>query len=264
MENNDKRKVAIRLKEYIKIISREYSGKINNDILCYLNNSDNLVEFNTSNTISFIVRNGKLLLPRIAYYVFDALKKEPNYGTNKNDKRSVSEYLDTNTTYLEYIDHAIVAGLDTIDYFEESLLHEAMHLCGSGGGDPLQEGINELKTRELAQKYNLKISGYGYPKEVEVAKMFQEIIGKENMDVLTFLNHQERLSFLNNSVGKDVATLYNQVSLEMLKSCRNYNVLIDKISSPIEKASLYDSIDYFSSHSLIESYKERNDTNYSK
>lgn len=257
--NSDKEKVEQILVKYINIICEEYGKYIGADTIIYLKeNIKHLVEFNSSSAISFIVKGGKLLLPKNAYIVFDVLKQNPNYGINSNDKRNVSEYLDTDTTYYDYINHAIVAGLDVIDYFLESLLHEAMHLCGSGGGEPLSEGLNELKTRELAQKYNLKISGYGYPKEVEVSETLQEIIGKDVMDRLTFIDSSERYQFLSNIVGADVANLYSQVSCQMLECCKKYNVLINEISDPFEKAMLYDSIDYSSAFSLIDSYKTKN------
>jgi len=64
-----------------------------------------------------------------------------------------------------------------------------------------KEGINELKTRELAQKYNIKIAAYGYSKEVEMAKKMQKIIGKETMDELTFIPRYERIVFLRDKLG---------------------------------------------------------------
>ncbi len=254
-KEQDLYEIIRQLTKYIEIIKKDYGSMMREETLSHFKNSSNqLVEFNSSNTISFIVRDGKLYLPQIAYHVFDILKKEPNYGKNRDDGKKPDEYLNTDTTYLEYINHAILSGMETIDYFEESLLHEAMHLCGSGGGDPLQEGINELKTRELAQKYKLKISGYGYPKETKIAQMLQNLIGKDNMDKLTFLSYKDRLEFLQNNVGNNFAILYEDVSNEMKKASNNYNAVINNVSSPIEKATKYDSIDYSNVYTIINSY----------
>ena len=154
-------------------------------------------------------KNGILLLPKVAYQIFQLLKNYENYGTKLNSHRNIADYLDTNTTYRGYITHLIESGMSVYDYFEESLLHETMHICGSRGGYPLEEGINELKTRELTQKYNIKIAAYGYSKEVEMAKKMQKIIGKETMDELTFISRYERIVFLRDKLGDEVAELYS-------------------------------------------------------
>ena len=187
--------------EYIKLILNNYSNCNREGILNVINYDSEIVKFNTSNTITFIVRDGVLLLPKAAYQIFPLLKQYKNYGTKLNSCRNIEDYLDTNTTYMEYINHIIEAGLSVYDYFEESLLHEAMHICGSQGGTPLEEGINELKTRELAQKNNIKIAAYGYSKEVEISKRLQQIIGKGLMDELTFIPSHLRKKFLTEKLG---------------------------------------------------------------
>ncbi len=142
----------LRIKEllykYIKLILDSYSNCDRKKILDIINNNSEIVKFNTSNTITFIVQDNVLLLPKAAYQIIPLLKQYKNYGTKFNSHRNIEDYLDTNTTYMDYINHIIESGIDVYGYFEESLLHEAMHICGSQGGTPLEEGINELKTRE--------------------------------------------------------------------------------------------------------------------
>ena len=150
--------------------------------------------------------------------------------------------------------HVIESKMDVYKYFEESLLHEAMHLCGSGGSLPLAEGINELKTRELAQKYNIAIAAYGYSKEVEIAKKLQEIIGKEIMDELTFVSNENRKDYLYKMLGNEIANLYELLSNEMIKSSNNYYYNISQISDPYEKAKLYETIDYRQINILLDNY----------
>ena len=144
--------------------------------------------------------------------------------------------------------------MSVYDYFEESLLHETMHICGSRGGTPLEEGINELKTRELAQKYNIKIAAYGYSKEVEMAKKMQKIIGKETMDELTFIPRYERIVFLRDKLGEKVAELYLQISDEMTKKSEDYYKKLSQVSDPFEKAELYDNIDYTDLYQIVDTY----------
>ena len=146
--------------------------------------------------------------------------------------------------------------MSVYDYFEESLLHETMHICGSRGGYPLEEGINELKTRELAQKYNIKIAAYGYSKEVEMAKKMQKIIGKETMDKLTFISRYERIVFLRDKLGDEVAELYLQISDEMTKKSEDYYKKISQVSDPFEKAELYDNIDYTELYQIVDDYMD--------
>ena len=249
-EISDARKIRTILFKYIEIINKEYKNSIKR------NDNEDIIVLNSGDTISFHVIKDQLYLPLKAYEVFPKLREFSNFGSNREDKREVFEYLDTNTTYADYIRHAIVAGLSEYDYFEESLLHEAMHLCGSGGGTALEEGINELKTRELAVKYNLKTSGYGYPKETEAAKKLQEILGKDIMDELTFINPDDRYVFLSNTKRVEIAELYRIISLIMANISFDYSHSLSHISDPFEKAKLYDSLDYSEVFGMLDSYKK--------
>ena len=221
-----------------------------------LRNNEEIVEFNSGDTITFVVTDGKLLLPKAFYNLFPLFKNYDNYGKNKNNGRQVGEYLDTRTTYFEYIEHVITGALSVYDYFEESLLHEAMHICGSEGGSPLEEGINELKTRELAQKYNIKIAAYGYSKEVEVAKRLQKILGNKIMDELTFIPLNERFEFLSARVGLKLAQLYQFLTREMLKISyeSGYYQKNSHFNDPFEKAKLYETIDYSALYDVMNIY----------
>ena len=155
--NEDLLKVKKTLLQYIKVITKEYPNSCGNKVLEKVNSGEELVEFNKSNAISFFVRNGILLLPQAAYNLFPLLRRYENYGTKSKDGRSTEDYLDTNTTYQEYFNHVVEGALSVYDYFEESLLHEAMHLCGSDGGTPLEEGINELKAILLNKKIKKRL-----------------------------------------------------------------------------------------------------------
>ncbi len=250
-------KIKDLLLKYIKLIINNYSNCDKEKILNILNSDAIIVEFNSSNAISFVVRNGVLLLPKAAYQIFPLLEQYNNYGTNKKNYRKVNDYLDTNTTYMDYINHLIECGMSTYEYFEESLLHEAMHICGSQGGTPLEEGINELKTRELAQKNNIRIAAYGYSKEVEVSKQLQEIIGKDIMDELTFIPKHQRKEFLTNKSSEETAKLYEQLSNKMVEKSSSYYDKLLQVSDPFEKARLYEDVDYTEVFKIIDDYKNK-------
>ena len=250
-------KIERLLIQYTHMIGKEYPNSNANFVLKRISQGYKVVEFNESSSISFHVISGILLLPQFAYRVFPSFEQNENYGTIPNHHRNIEDYLDTNTTYFDYIDHVIKKGMSVYEYFKESLLHETMHICGSGGGTPLEEGINELKTRELAQKYNIEIAAYGYPKEVEIAKKMQKIIGKGIMDELTFVPIDRRKDFLSTRVSSEVAELYNSVSLEMIQQSKDYNYKITKINDPVEKAQLYETIDYTDIHRRLDDYFEK-------
>ena len=252
----DKNNILKQLLNYIRVIISEYKDSIKPETVDYLLNN-NLVEFNNANTISFFVRDGILYLPKHIYDLMPIFKSHELYGISPKDARKREDLLDTNTTFYDYIDHFIKAGLTPYDYFEESLLHEAMHLCGSGGNNPLGEGMTELKTRELAQKYDLKTSGYGYPKEVEVAKTLQDVLGKDVMDQLTFLRVPERRDFLIEKVGIEKADLYRKVFRDMIVLSGEYSNEIETISDPYAKAEAYKRISYASVLEYIDEYIEK-------
>lgn len=257
-------KIKELLLEYIKLILNNYSNCNRKKILNIINYDSEIIKFNSSNAISFVVRDGVLLLPKAAYQIFPLLKQYKNYGAKPNSGRNIEDYLDTNTTYMEYINHVIEAGLSVYDYFEESLLHEAMHICGSQGGTPLEEGINELKTRELAQKNNIKIAAYGYSKEVEIAKKLQQVIGKGIMDELTFIPSYKRKEFLVDRLGKDIGELYRLISDKMIEKSKSYYDNLFQVNNPFEKARLYEDIDYTEVHQIIDNYIKKDNNRGTK
>jgi hypothetical protein len=252
----DKNNIIKLLLNDIRIIISEYNNSIEPDTVNYLL-TNNLVEYSNANTISFFVRDGILYLPKRIYDLMPIFKGHELYGISPNDGRKPEDYLDTNTTYYDYIDHFIKAGLTPYKYFEESLLHEAMHLCGSLGGNPLDEGINELKTRELAQKYGIKISAYGYPKETEVAKTLQEVIGKDVMDQLAFKKISKRRDFLIEKVGIEKADLYKKVFKDMILLSDEFLKKMETISDPYAKAGEYKKISYAEVLEYIDEYIEK-------
>ena len=240
----DLEKIKDLVLKYINVIKEEYPECNLKMLNKRLENNEEIVEFNEADTLTFLVKDAKLLLPKAAYKVFEIIKQDKNYGINKDNFRSFDEYMDTNTTYMAYVKHLIEAGLSVYDYYEESVLHETMHICGSVGGSSLEEGINELKTRELAQKYQIKIAGYAYSKEVEVAKKLQNILGKEIMDELTFIPTNLRYNFLKDKIGIEKANLYKKISFDMFYIAREFFRDSVRTSDPIVKAELYEKNDY--------------------
>lgn len=252
--NQDLIEIKKDILNYIPIIYKEYGvdSRLIKDIV---NHIDDRVRF-SNQTISFFVRDGVLHLPELSYNMLNELKQHPRYNTTINTGVKCDNYLDTKTSYTDYINHIINDGLEPIDYFKESLLHEVMHMCGGGGGNPLQEGINELKTRELAKKHNLKIAAVGYQKEVEIVKELQSIVGKEVMDNIEFMNPMYSALYIEEHVGKEEADLYNAIYKEMKIIGKEYNTANRMVKNPYDKAAIYDKVDYSNVNKIINTYKE--------
>lgn len=249
IKDDDFRFIKNKLLEYVKIIFDKYGNYIDNaHKLNVIANLDNLLKWNDGKTISFLVRDSALYLPNQAYSVFEQLKKSERYGIRKR-KYETSQYLKVDTTYNDYINEVIECGLTPTEYFLESLLHETMHLCGSTGSTPLEEGINELKTRELAQGRKIDIAAMAYPKEVEIALMFQKIIGQGLMSQLTFILPNEKYGFLESNKGVEYANLYTKVS-QMMATKSRCSML--GTGNPYVKASQYDKINYNEEKDLIQ------------
>lgn len=255
--NEDKKVVEKVIKDYITIIIEEYGEFISEQHQKYLINNEEFALFNEPGTISFIVKDKTLYLPSSAYPV---LEKLSTVETCQNAKIiSEEDYLNTNYTYEDYINNVISSKFSPLEYFLDSLLHEVMHICGSGGGFPLYEGINELKTRELAQKRHIHISAMAYPKEVEIALKLQKIIGKETMDHLTFLNKdfKKAYAFIKKEKNQEIADLYQKVDDMMIKENQNYQRALSTISNPYEKAQIYSKIEYKKALELIENFNKK-------
>ena len=253
---DDLKKLNYKSFAFVDLISDYYKKYVEQDRIRALKNNGQIVFLSDEDTVSFKCISSKIYVPKKAYSIFVELKKSPKYGVNLNNFIKGKDYLNTNTTYFDYINHVIECGLDVYDYFEESLLHETMHLCGSDGGHPFKEGINELKTRELAQKYNIKIAAMGYSKEVELAKKFQDIVGKDVMDELTFnsYNFKGACLLLEKRCGVNIVNLYKNVLDMSDNECGL--VLKNAVNSgdPYEKAKIYSEIEYIETNKLLDNY----------
>lgn len=258
--NEDKKSLAKQLAKYVGIIKNDFYQTIPSDILKYLETIEdfkNVVGIEQTGTISMFMQGGIIYFPLNAYKIINLMKKVPGFGSRKQHKTYQPGTLISNSNnYSDYIKHVFFAGLTPLQYFQESLLHETMHLCGSGGGSGLREGFNELKTRELAAKHDLSTSACGYPKEVKIALALQDIFGKEVCDKITFAkNSDEIYSILNSTFGQTEAELYSDVAQEVefqhvLYSRKNYGGLF----GPLRKTKQYNKINYDKVYQLIDEY----------
>ena len=253
------------LEKYIKTIISTYGRFIPNERFEYLSNINdysNIIQIFDYSSINGYANNKYIALPLSADKAFDELKKITGYGTDESHKVYDSTNLIINdNTFMTYINHVIKKGVTLEDYFEDLLLHEIMHFCGSGGSTALMEGINELLTRKIALENNFKTSGCGYPKEVRIAYTLQEILGEDIINQIAFINNElDILNYLEDTIGKEASDLYldisgimnNEFQEKYYKDMNTYNGL-KGIKKKIEN---YQTIDYTKAYELIEEYNK--------
>ena len=248
-----------KLQEYVSIIAEEYHEYIPESkkrFLKSITSFEKCISISDTGTISLFYRNNKIYLPKLAFLVLEQLKEHEQYGFDPNHKCYNEETIISNSnTFLDYINHAILKGLTPEEYYQENLLHEAMHFCGCGGANPLLEGITELKTRELAKKKGLITSGCGYPKEVEVVLRLQKIFGEKLINTIVFSDRtlSETVEAIS---GNEIASLYRTINVKMSESSYQYlTAKFDGKDAHIKKAQLYNKIDYSSVHELLDQYE---------
>ena len=251
--NDDIKIIKNQILEFLPLIQKEYniSEEKINDII---KNIDRKIMFDDKG-ISFHVKHEVLYLPVMAYKMIEEFKKNEQYGTTKNTGVQIQNYLNTDSTYKDYITHMITYGYSVLDYFKDSLLHETLHMCGGGNDSSLEEGINELKTRQLAQKYNIKIAAVGYNQEVEIAQMLESILGKKTMDVIAFIKDKNQIyEYMVKHHTNEEIELYYNVKNTMEEEGKIYQTQTTKTNNPFEKAEVHDKLEYIKTKEIINSY----------
>lgn len=260
----DRKEISQLVKKYVTIILEEYKEYIPINIQNKLKSIKDFYDYVLvvpNHTISLFANpiNTTIYLPFDAYKAIEILKKLPDYGIDKNHKTYKENNIVLNdNTYRDFVNHVIIKGESCVEYFKEILLHEVMHICGSSGFNALCEGFNELKTREIAEKYGLETSYCGYPKEVKIAYELQQIFGRKIGDKINFLDFKERLILLEQEVGEEAATLYKNIFVSMEKEFRPYITKSYPAFNGIkEKCDEYDKIDYKEVYSFLNNYKDK-------
>lgn len=266
-------KLTNEVTEYINAIKEEYGKFIPKERLEYLNNIKDyseIIRIHDYGNINGYANDFSINMPLCADKVLQTFEKIPGYGINKNHSTYNKDTLiNNNNTFATYIQHVFISGTNTEKYYEDLLLHETMHFCGSGGATALKEGINELLTRKLALKKNFITNGCGYPKEVDIAYQLQNILGEDVINQIAFINSNKEIYFyLENTLGTDAANLYMNVSdimerefyLKYYKDMDNYNGLI----GIYKKIKNYTKTDYSGIYKLIANYQQNNNKHNKK
>lgn len=252
-----KNNLVSEIEKLINVIRNEYP-----DLVDLPDNYDlnKLVHIENTGTISLYVSNGNFYFPLDAFKVLGTLKKIPGFGMVKNHKTCSRDNMIINdNTFIFYIKHVFLKGLTPEEYFKEILLHETLHFCGSGGGTAIREGINELKTRQLAHKYALLTSSCGYPKETKIAFELEKIFGENIINRISFSKNSAEIEEILNSVSPDAYSFFSD--LEDAMECEFYTKYMKYnfpgLMGPFKKTKKYNSIDYSKAYDLLEHYKKK-------
>ena len=253
-----KKNLIIEIEKLINIIKKEYKGLVDVPSDYDLNK---VVHIEDTGTISLYVENQNFYFPKDAISVLKIIRKIPGYGINRNHNTHPNYNTVINdNTYITYSKHVFLKGLTPEEYFKEILLHETMHFCGSDGMTALREGINELKTRQLALKYGLLTSYCGYPKETKIALELEKLWGPDIINKIAFSKNDNEIREILNSISPEATNLFFALQATMEKEFYNKYMKhgFPGILGPLKKVIKYYSLNYTDAYKLIEQYKKDN------
>lgn len=262
--NAIKNNLSTTLEQYIKEIINEYGNYIPKERLHFLQNINDyssIIKIYDYGSINAMANREMISMPICADKILKKISKIPGYGIKKNHQSYDKNDIVNNNNFISYLFHVFISGTDTKDYYDDMLLHETMHFCGSGGASALKEGINELITRKIALKKNFKTNGCGYPKEVKIAYELQNIFGEEVLEQIAFINSLPEICyFLDKTLGSDASKLYQDITLEMEREFnQKYYSKFDSyngLTGIMQKTLNYYKIDYSNVYKLLEIYKQ--------
>lgn len=258
------KRLSKKVEAYIKIIREmynDYMSPYKKKQLDEITDYSQVLKIHDYGTINGYATYNDINMPLCADKALDKMKKVPFYGIHKKHKTYKNEDLIiNNNTFFDYVFHVVISGTDTEGYYEDLLLHETMHFCGSDGASALKEGLNELLTRKVAYAYGLRTSACGYPKEVKLAYELEKILGEEVMTQIAFINNEEAvLKYLEDVRGKSAAKLYKRVSDAAEREFdEKYYKHMDKfngVTGVLKKIAYYKRINYKEAYKIIEDYK---------
>lgn len=257
------RRLTERVKEYIKIIVEEFGAYMPESVLNRINSIKDysqILKIHDYGEVSAYANSQNIHMPLCADRILNMASIIPGYGINKKHKTyNPKSMVINNNTFLTYIKHVFISGTNAEGYYEDLLLHEVMHFCGSNGASVLKEGINELLTRMLAKKYNLRTNSCGYPKEVKLAYDLMSCFGEDIIIRLAFIKgFENELNYIRENIGDDAANLYFQVYNTAEKEFNEkYYSHMSEFSGVIgiaKKVLFYKRIDYSNVHQMIDNY----------
>lgn len=202
-----------------------------------------------------------IYLPSSANDIFKKFQEIPQYGTIKNHEIFNQEtIIDNNNTFWSYVEHLVISGATVEDYYEDLLLHEAVHLCGSAGGHAIKEGMTELASRKIAKKYGLKTNGCAYSKELKIVLELEKIFGEKIINTITFIDSMEDIrNYLIKTIGIEASELFDNISncmqQEYYLKYAKYSDTFQGMEGIKKKCDYYSQVDYSKVYELLALYQ---------
>lgn len=259
------RKLTITVEKYIKTILADYGKYIPKEVIDKLNKIDfnSIIKIYDTKSINGYEGNDMIHLPICVDKIFRTMSKIPGYGINKGHKTyNEDNIIENDNTFLKYVIHVFISGTNMQEYYDDLLLHETVHLCGSDGGYALKEGLTELLTRKLAKKYGFRTNGCAYPKEVAVCLELQRIFGEDFINKITFINSMRDIkNYITDNYGEEEAILFDKVVGGMQQEFNikygQYLSSFKGISGIFKKTHTYNQIDYSQIYEMLEEYEKK-------
>jgi len=259
------KEISKRFEQYVNGIVEVYGKYMSEKTLNKLRNIENYAKhvfIENTGQINAFSREEGVFFPLTAYFVMEQLRQFKEYGINKEHKLYDEDTIVINdNTFYDYINHVILTGSTVKDYYEDLLLHETMHFCGSGGAYAIKEGINEYLTRKLAKEKGYRISSCGYPKEVKLVKALEDIFGEEIINCLAFINDERDIeNFVEEKLGRRgrifFVSVFNAAENEFYNSYYKNISKYNGFEGVKQKALDYEKIDYGKVYKIIDEYKK--------
>lgn len=225
------------LVDYVNIKKRRYlKDEINLSSIIKFGNG--IGAWCEENNIYFAIPNGE---------IFKKMSKDAKYGTNENAKLLDEEdFINNDKDYIDYMDYACVKGLKEIDFCLDLLPHTVMHLVGSSEGI-FGEGITELRTRQICQKYGIRCAPVWHSKETKLITMIEKHVGEMMLNEASFLHEFSIL--LEKCVeifGSEFKEAYDDLYIEY----RNFQ--INHPSNPLDHYREYRNLNFDRLYKIIE------------
>ena len=190
-----KDKLVSLLKKYVNIFLKEYSKYLNKEQLDLLNNID----------YSKIIKPCDFIFPvGIIYYnqiyISDNIVNIP-YKTPYGNNMWIN-----NKNYSSYIKFLNKYGCDTYEYYANQLMFLLFKLV-IGNESGLINGFINAEVNYLSHKYRFKYVNL-YHREETISDKVINIIGRENIRKVMFMDLPSAFKFLNDYLGYHYASFY--------------------------------------------------------
>lgn len=243
----EKRIIEEQMKKIIPIFLDEFIEYVYVDKRMYLRNEVNIpFVINYDNGFGAWAKGDEIFFAFENTQLFYNYSRRKIYGKKKGPELIEEEnFIDNDKDYIDYLNYFIDYGLREKDYYLDVLPHVIMHLIGCGNS-LLDEGITELRTRQLCKKYGIRCAPVMHTKETKLVRMLEKYIEPRYFDVSVFSSSDYLiLNECDKIFGPKFRELYNDLSIEY----REYT--IDNSQDPFEHYEYYRKLNFEPLYTLI-------------